>query len=1184
MVNIVKNSSLNKKYVFRFFKIEIGECLFFLLVALIISFLLLTTTSVVAQNNNLKKHFISVLQTENYLDSLLIIPQSVKLYVNDSLVNDSCFKINGVKGILYINDSTLLGLSGFVTYSTASISLQRSFYHKDPKLIMPDRQGMYNPFIMSFEQLNKKDDFFNDGLNKNGSISRGVSFGNNQNVVLNSGLNLQLSGKLTDKITVLAAVTDDNIPFQPQGNTQQLQEFDKVYIQLSDEKNKLIAGDFVLNKPESYFMTYYKRAQGLNFYTATPITKHTTVSAMLAAAVSKGKFARNIIQGVEGNQGPYRLKGAENELFIVVLSGTERVYIDGQLLTRGQENDYVIDYNTAEVTFTAKRLITKDRRIIVEFQYSDKNYARSLVAQTTNLQTAKNRLIVNYYNEGDNKNRPLQQNLNEQRKLILFNAGDDFTKAIAPAVDSVGFRNDLVLYAKKDTMVNEVHYPSVYYYSVNPDSAIYQLSFSFVGQNKGNYIQTASVVNGRVFKWVAPINGIPQGNYEPLVLLVTPKRKQMLDVNFRHQADSNFFISTEVAASNYDQNTFSPFDDKNNSDIAIKVHTENKYDLPFSNSGHQLITGLIYEQLNKNFAPIERFRTVEFERDWNLLSHTQKDNQYMGGIIVGIEKKRWGRIEWINQGFEEVNQISAKQSKINSSISTNVWRVTHMASVTLNKNTLSNDFFIRQRGTITRRIKLIQVSLKVDQEKNLQRAKNKIDSLLKSSYQFSEWFLTIANADTTGNRYSSTYSQRYDWILRNNKLQKSAFAQSIAASVELVDNKLFTLKTYSTYRQLKILDSMLLALQKPENNLLNRIENGFRFFNNAITTNTFYETNSGLELKKEYSYIQVAPGQGIYAWIDYNGNGVKELNEFEITSFSDQAQYIKVFTPTNSYIKVYGNQFNQVVNINPSAAIKSKSVGAKIINYWRNQFSYRIDRKTSGTSLQEQYNPFYKNTDDVSLQSLNQNFRNTLFFNSTGYVFGADYTYQENNSKLLLVNGFETRNALSHIIRTRYTISKYFIVNTEVVKGSKSTSSLLLTNRNYRLLLLEAEPKLTFQLGSEFRWSLSYRYINKRNTWIGDSTYGLIHKYTVELKLNKANKGSWIGKFSYHEINFSGIENTPVGYEILEGMRAGKNFTWNFGYQQNVSDNLQLTISYEGRKSPLIKVIHIGNITVRAIF
>lgn len=1172
---------------------------------LILFSLCLSVGGVYAQyvNNQHVKNLVLTSDTV-LLDTLSLIPGSIKITSSSGIsIDSSLYKINYAESTLIVRRSQLNSDSLTITYRTFPYSFSAPVKHKDLSRIKPDLFGNTNPF--SYTITSKNDDIFKmEGLNKTGSISRGITFGTNQDVVVNSNLNLQLSGHLNNNIDILLAATDNTIPIQPEGNTQQLQEFDKVFIQLSRENTKLIAGDFQLTRPNSYFMNFYKKAQGLSFSTAVKtgspaqlkkgIADDTSKSGIyqttLSAAVSRGKFARNLIQGIESNQGPYRLRGSENEPFIIVLSGTEKVYIDGKLMGRGQENDYVIDYNTAEVTFTAKQLITKDKRIVVEFQYSDKNYARSLLHFGNQFEKDKLRLHLNIYSEQDSRNQPLQQDLSPQQKQLLADIGDTLSLAVVPSADSVPFSSNEVLYIKKDSLVGSQTY-TIYEYSTNSDSVHFRVTFSNVGQGNGDYRQINSSANGKVFQWVAPVGGIRQGSYAPVLLLITPKQKQMVTAGFDYAFSANSSLSVEAAMSNNDINTFSSIDNNDNLGYGLKLNFDNTKTLrsPLKTDTTKgpllLLTNVNYEYLQSRFSPIERYRSIEFERDWNRRIANPLSDQHIVGTALGLSKKGTGTVGYKFNAFLEGSSYNANKQFININLKKRGFQVVYDGSLLGSKSTTNSGFY-RHKSGLSQNIKGFVIGVRDEFENNKFTLAAK-DSLLSNSYQFWEWQGYIQNADTAKNRYGITYKQRNDFAAKasanTSALYQSAHAESVGGFFEWIKNPNSQLKINASYRMLQIVDTTL-TLQKPDNSLVSRIEYNFRLWKGLLSSNTFYEIGSGLEVKKEFSYIEVAPGQGVYTWNDYNENGIKELNEFEIATFGNTATFIKVYTPTLDYIKVYSNQFSEMLMIKPAALWANKKGFKKFISRFANQTAYRVDRKTTESNLEKAYNPFLAQTRDDKLATLNSSFRNTLFINQVSPVFGLDLTYQDMRNKVLLVNGFDTRQNKYKEATLRWNMSQQFWWEIVYKDGNKVSRSQFFNTRDYSIRYYEASPKLNYQPNTAFKASASFRYTEKKNNVEYGAQQAELQDYGIEIKYNVLQKGSLNAKANFIQIKYNAETNTSLAFEMLDALQKGKNITWGIIYQRNLSNNLQLSLTYDGRVSEQTKAIHTGGAQVRAYF
>ena len=1114
------------------------------------------------------------------LDTLSIVPGSFRMYRENVPVDDPELMLDPFHARLVRPPGSPID-SVRVSYRTMPLLLTRTARHKDPDRSIAPPGPRTDPFKYTPQQATQ-DLFGGGGLNKSGSISRGILFGNAQDLSVNSALNLELSGRLTDRINVLASVTDNNIPIQAGGNTAELQDFDQVFIKLFDDRQELIAGDFVLQRPKSHFLTYFKKTKGVGYATRLGRPDVPNGDLSVSAAISKGKFARQLIQGTEGVQGPYRLNAADGGTFIIVLSGTERVYIDGMLLSRGLENDYVIDYNTAEITFTAKRLITKDRRIVVEFQYSDKNYARSLMRVSNEVRLQRTTLRVDLYTEQDHRNQSLQQDLSDGERQALADAGDDPQAAVVPGVDSVGFNTDEVLYARIDSL----GYFPVYRYTTSADSGHFRVSFSNVGIGRGDYVQQEFTPNGRVFRWVAPdtVNGtiVQRGTHRPVRVLVPPRSQRVLAVGAEHRFNPRARAWGEVALSELDVNTFSTKDKGNDQGGAVRAGAA--YAMPMSKADTtlRLVLGTENEWRSRDFTVVERYRAVEFERNWNALNIVQDGEQVLAGASVGLEAGKRGTAQMGSNVFRIDGRFEGFRHTLRSDLHPGRFDLVGEGSILTTTADLLHSDFKRHKSMLRYRAGRFNIGVRNEIEDNRFR-NDSLQGLVLGSYRFNDWEAFLQSADSARLRFNLSGGQRHEEALREGGLTPSTVATAYSGSMELTRAKVRKLAGTVTYRSLRIIDSTLSA-QRPEDTWLARLEHGHSALRGAFTWDLFYEVGSGLEQRREFIYLQVPAGQGIYVWRDYNNNGIKELNEFEQAPFGYEADHIRSYVQTNTYVRTYSNQLSASGELRPAAVWADKGGVRGFLGKWSDQASYRTDRRTSNEDMAIALDPFRIDPLDTLLVAFSSSARNTVYYDRSSRKWSIDHTWTNDRNKSLLLNGFEGRSKELHTLHARWNLTTRWMLEAEGETGRVANTSDMLAGRTYAIDQNAVRPKLTWQPGTSMRAILQYKHTIKENRAEFGGEAAELRDMGVEFRWNTAGKGAFQLNANVVDITYDGTVDTSLGMEMLSGLRTGTNITWTATLQRRLSNNLQVDLTYNGRSSEGVPVVHVGGAQVRAFF
>lgn len=1129
--------------------------------------------------NNQRCKTIEAGRVEVLLDTLSVSPESIKTPDGVSA------QYNLSTGVLTFNGP--LAAPATICYQVFPFSLHQPVYLYDRSLYYPN--GLPEQTAPAKEQgqpLVKEELFATENLYKSGSLSRGITLGNTNNLGVNSSLNLQLDGQLADDLFINAIITDQQVPFQPEGNTQQLQDFDRVLVNLYNDRFSLQAGDVVLKNDSSYFLRYYKNVQGGQAGLKYKLGNRWDARSSVTASLAKGKFSSALIEAVEGLSGPYRLRGPDGERFIIVMANSERVFLDGKLLRRGFNEDYVIDYNLAEITFNANVLITKFSRIRVDFEYAAQNFSRSVLAASHRQSNGRTTAFIDLYREKDNPLRPLSYNLSDADKQSLSAIGDNLDQAFISGADSVTFSENRILYAKIDTVDSGGNLYSVYKYSSNPEAAVYQVSFSQVAS--GNYRQLPLGLNGKAYEWVAPVNGVPQGTYEPFLPVVTPNSRQLVSGGVSTKLTRHETVFAEWAASSQDKNLFSGLDKEDDNGWAQKTGISShgrELGLP---EGYQWSSLLSYEWNHRFFRPVDRFRDIEYDRDWSYTPIFQSGLE-PEGIDDHIVTGQVG----ISKGAESRWNYQSNYRKKGAAI--DGWQ--HKASMReqLGKLLLSGDLFDlkssqgsnesewnRKQLTASYKLGRLQPGYTFRTDRN-SIVYAPADSVVATAMNFLEHMAFVQSADTTSGAatFRLDASRRIDQRPVDGVLEKGDLSYTSNASFGKRWGDNHALSGTLTYRQL---DDLLDNLDEKDETVQGRVNWQSAWWDRAIRSDFSLALLNGRELRREYIFIEVVPGQGTHTWRDDNGDGVQDLNEFYEAINPDERTYAKIFVPTDEYVAAYQTILNYSVELGLPMAWKGSGGMRGLLGRFSNVSSVLVDRKTQDASWAERLDVWGMPGVSADELAYKNALRSRLFFNRADPTYGFDIGYQSTAGRQLLTGGWEARNKEAWQLNTRNNLSPDWAVFVQGDLGETLSSSDVFSNRNYRIADRQVRPQVQWMPYQWLRLTASARYASKVALPVELGVSSDIAEYQFDWQVSKVQQSTLSGFVKLVKLDFEGEEASPLGYELLEALRPGANYTWRLQWQQRLKNGLRLQLNYDGRKSPEKPVIHFGGVQVTALF
>lgn len=1143
--------------------------------ALILIVLLLSHTPTAAQNDttpsisNLHHALIPITPLPQRISSLPVLPNTIQLKGN---AEDIAFQLDStLTRIAFSAPRHRYGDTLALTFRTIDLPLHSSFLAKELlEILSPD--SALSP--LTDEKKHLPPAMPTPPIIIEGIAERSLGVGNQSYASPSAGIiNLSIRGPLYHTARFEARIIDNFIPFQPDGTSARIKNIDKIFLRVFDSSWRVEAGDILIEECKGKFLRQREETQGLGGAWQNRIGTWDSVAFNATIGTAKGEIERTDIAPIEGVQGPYPLMGTRNFTQVVVRADSERVFIDGELLTRGEKNDYTIDYNLGTVTFTAKRPINSHMRIVVEYETTKRNFTKilgniSMAARNANGWQFD---VKGYIAHDCASSLPAELNSPDVvRTLSKLSPAQRSASIVLNAEKVNGMTHDG--YTAVDTLANNTHFSIYRYHPAGYPDSLLALPFAYVGPNQGDYQLTQGANNSSVYRWVAPVNGIPQGDYAPGIRIAPPSSKAMIESTVtKHWQSTPASVSLSTAYSYHNGNTISNASKQQS--YAIEM-TQNARIAKYSNGG-------LYVQsrgrwIANDFFPVNRYLPLEFNREWG--EAAVSEHKPWADAMVALSSRTAQTFALLKGEMLWRPNALAWRGSTSINIAMGKWRY----EITASALTRNSDSTQSSRGSIFTSLgrSFTYIRVVADAHSEWLIPVGSCPSRSIAPYAFAEGGLTVALTDTATAKASLRTSYRRGWDSTQHaelRPRLDAVESTLDATIQLGDfssiggnmaaRATLPISTYwGEKRQFTLLASLFYTQA-----LLQR----------RLDLNARLSLSSEMLPKWQFHFIPVPIGQGTHVWIDANSDGTPQLDEFLPAQHADEALFIRQVVASSEQQRAYVCETTLAFSFTPRAN------GTPIVSstplWQRFDLALTLEHAAKRTDkrIGQLFNPIAPSTDTL-LPERHRAMLLSVTLNQHAAPLSVAYSLTLTDNRQTVAQGILSGATIRHLLTLQTPIrpglgGKLAGENTLQTQqrpySNQPTESLLLW-QSEGTIAWRSEKAQTHELNAILNWIT----LQPKQLKVKSQRYA----YQMVTPLSEKWKASLL--LGYCLVRGDAIGHHALAYQALAGNTNGNNFNIKATLTYKITTFLELNCTYALRKHGKSPLVHSGFATLRAIF